>query len=504
MHKKSIPFIAIIVIAIVIVMNDAFSPHFFGLAEGMEIGRFRCVPSLITRKTFDDNVYLTKYDREETSFTTILPSLSIAKTGKIIDLTLSYQGDFRLYNEKYSDENRYNQTGSWNIGLKPTSKLGIDIKGRDTYSYAKRDERRELFKSNNNLAEYNDLSSAFDITQKIGKKWRAKLTYLHDEKNYRQSKNDPDLEDSKNQGGNADLEYNLYRNAFFTLGYRYASIEFNKETPDYGEQEVSGGFSWEKKSSLKLSGRWGQAWREIESTVNESRTKEYRTLAASLDIYCIKDTVIMASYSEVPGYISPYRTENDPFISHQLSVNIKRDLLHQKIIIDYSGSQRVDDHDLTGTKDKSWSETVHIAWRILKPALLSLTGSRTKSRYQYEPDTGDENRDEDREDKTWSCGANLEWRILKPVVLTIRGKYTNISYHTLYLSNVEDQNDHALREDTRYEGSCQLASTLYKNISFEMAYQYLKNNSEDKETHESLDDNEYTDHRYSLGLGITF
>ena len=116
--------------------------------------------------------------------------------------------------------------------------------------------------------------------------------------------------------------------------------------------------------------------------------------------------------------------------------------------------------------------------------MLSVEGGYREAKY------GEESAR--KEDKSNGGGAGLEWTIVKPLLLSVDGYYTETEY---------DPDD---REDELYDGNCKLALNLYEHFFIETRYQYLENRSIDKKTQRHLEDNEYVDNRYSIGLRAVF
>ena len=60
------------------------------------------------------------------------------------------------------------------------------------------------------------------------------------------------------------------------------------------------------------------------------------------------------------------------------------------------------------------------------------------------------------------------------------------------------------RKDELYESNIGMIYNVRKNILFKIEYHYLENNSKDKSTHLSIEDNEYIVNRYNVSLAISF
>lgn len=437
--------------------------------------------NIFVGQAYDDNIFLSKHDKKSDRITTIIPVISLNKSKNKSYLNLSYKAHLKFYDED-SNENQYHQTGAWDMGLNPTKKSNLGLRGNNTYSYIQRDVREPLVAGRDNVIKRNDFSITPYLTQKIGKKFTAAFSYGYRERKYKDeslsnanSADDSEYEDSESQSGAADIQYRLGKTIWLNGGYNYTSTDFAESTTDYTQQSTDGGFTWDTKSKIKLSARYGHAWKKNKS----NRKTDHPTANSGLDIYFIKDTVISAAYTRSSSHTSSYDTENDYFISHNTSLNIRHDLFNQKIIINYGGAYHISDYEETPRKDKSYSGNTRIAWKIAKQTSLSLSGHYNKSKYPHYAT--------DREDTSSGGGAGLKWKIFKSLNLSLNGKYTRSKYAP------------EGREDEHYNGNVKLASRVNKNIFFEAGYHFLENKSNKDD-----EDNEYIDNKYEVGLRIIF
>ncbi len=452
-------------------------------AEAVKIGKFELLTDLFIEETYDDNVLLTKNNTESSRVTTISPTVSLARTKNKMYLTLSYNANLKYYDD-YSNENQYQQTGAWDIGIRPRSKSNLGIQGQNIYSYTKRDEREPLLAGRDNVIKVNDFSFTPYINQQIGDKFEAALTFSHKEKKYKQRYEN--YEDSRSDEGSTDIQYKLSKNIALHGNYRYLATYFAKATPDYTEQETNGGFTYDIRSKIRLNARYGHAWKKDE--LNQKSNSP--TIDSSIDIYFLKATNISINYTRSSSHTSSYDTANNSFISHDASLNIRHDLFNQKIIMNYGGVYNLSEYEATDRKDKSNTGAINIAYKIIKSVLVSLSGDYKKSEYRYEST--------DRKDKSQGGGVSLDWEIGKPLTLSLAGKYTKSTYYT----ETDNTEDH---EEELYDGSAKLAYAIKENTFLEAGYQYLENKSDaGANENDDNENNEYTVNRYNLGLKITF
>lgn len=456
-------------------------------AEAAKMGRSKLMTDIFVGEIYDDNVSLTKHHKKSDRISTIIPVVSLSRSNSKISLNLSYKAHIKIY-DKDPNENQYQQTGSWDMDLKPTKKSTLGLRGKDIYSYIQRDVREPLVASKDNVIKRNDFSVTPYLKQKIGKKLKTYFSYTYTERKYKGENfidgnsriEDPDFEDSDSQSGTFDIQYKLGNTIWLNGGYKFISTDFSEETPDYTEQSSDGGVTWDVMSKIKLKARYGRAWKKDKL----NRKTNHSTVNSSLNIYSLKNMILSAAYTRSSSYNSSRDTENDYFISHNTSLNIEHDFLNRKISLNYGCAYNVADYEAKDRKDKSYSANTRLAWKMSKRTLFSLTGHYAKTQYLYDSKDNDPTK---REDISCRCGASLDWKILKSTTLSLDGIYTKADYAP------------EGREDKLFNGGVKMASRLNKNIFFEAGYQYSEKTSNiDKE------DNEYIDNKYTLGLRIVF
>jgi hypothetical protein len=455
-----------------------------------EIGESGLLASIFVKKTYDDNIFLTRQDKKSDRITDVVPSLSLAKTKKNIYLNLHY-GAHLMYYDDYSQENQYSQAGTWDIGGHPGAKSKIGIRGSDNYSYIKIDEREPLVADNTN--KQNDFTVTPYLEKGFGKRINSFFSYTYSERVLGSTKKeDVNLENSENQTGIANFSYALSKRTSIEGEYRCFFADFAKETPDYSEQQVGGGLTLElMKSKVKMHGRVGHVWRKVEKLSpekGESDQKDgYESIDSKIDISLLKETLITAGYTQSSSYQSTHDPNNDFYISHNVTLNIQHKLLHQRVTATYGVVYNFLDYESPEKMDRSYLGTARIDWKLFRPILLSLNGDWGISHYTYNLT--------DRRDRSSGGGAGLTWKIFQPMTLFLQGNYTRFDY---------DPDD---RQDELYDESCTLSYAIRRNIFFEIGHRYLENKSVDKKLQRQgleSDGEEYVNHKYSIGLKAVF
>ncbi|MEW5801698.1 MAG: outer membrane beta-barrel protein [bacterium] len=446
-------------------------------AEAGGIGKYQCSASITVERAYDDNVLLTHNKREGSYISMISPSLSLTKTGKKIDMSLHYDAYLTLY-DRYSHQDQRNHTGTFSIGIKPVNAVSMGIRGQDTYSSTKRDERKPSLADN--TIKFNDFSITPYIEQKLSQDLGITLSYTFTEKKYQQ-KEDKDLEDSTTYRGAANIQWKL--SGCFSLdgGYTYTFNDFMRTTPDESEQETGVGFTLNRESKIRVRGKYGYVWKEDDAGQRNNRP----TMSSTVDLYPWRGTTVVAAYAESSTYSSSHDAKNDSFISHDASLIIRHDLLSRKITVQYGGTYNLSDYDSVDRVDKSYQGTVHIGWEMFTPLVLFLDGSCGKSWYTHDLTQ--------RKDTSCGGGGGLELRISRSTTFTLHGNYTKTYYQP-------DSHQVEL-----YDGNVKLAYHINKRILFEAGYRYLESGSNDRERQNYEEDkNTYLSKRWIAGLRAAF
>jgi len=453
-----------------------FQIHSLHPAEAVRIGNYKCSANIMVERAYDDNVLLTKHYREGSYVSTISPSISLMRPGKKMTVSADYHANLVFY-DIYDNQNQRDHSGTWSIETKPINQLSIGVRGQDTYSSMKSDERQPLLAGN--TIKFNDFSITPYIEQKIGKRLKAAFSYTFTERKNKQE--DENLEGSKTYSGTADLQYKLNSSVSIDGGYKYAFNNFTEITSDSTEQETNVGFTWNMKPKIRLSGKYGHAWEVDESGQRNSRP----IISSTVDINPGKSTMATATYTESSSHSSSHDAQNATFISHDASFTVRHDLLSRKVTVNYGGAYNLSDYDSVDREDKSYSGTVHIDWAMFNSVLLFLNGNYRRSWYTYDL--------EQRRDKSYGGGGGLELKVSKFTALSLSGNYTKSQY----------QPDSYQVE--LYDGSVKLVRFFSKNIIFEVGYQCMESGSKDQELQNHEEDrSNYLRKRYSAGLRTTF
>ncbi|MEW6380108.1 MAG: outer membrane beta-barrel protein [bacterium] len=353
----------------------------------------------------------------------------------------------------------------------------MGIKGQDTYSSLKRDEREPLVASN--TIKFNDFSVTPYFEQEIGKRLKTTISYTFSERKYDQE--DENLEGSKTYCGAIDLYYNLSRSIALDGEYTYTLNNFTETTPDRTEREIAAGFTWKRGSGIRASGKCGYAWEMEES----GRRNNHPIMNSTLDIHPWIGTMVTATYSKSSSHASTHDTENDSFISHTASLNIRHDLLGRKVTVNYGGTYNLSDYDSVDREDKSLSGIVRIDWAMLNSVLLFLSGTYKRDRYIHNLT--------ERRDKIYGSEGCLELKVSKSTTLALSGSYTQSRYQP-------DSYQVKL-----YDRSVKLAYSLNKSTLFEAGYQCLESVSDDQKLQPSEEDRaNYQRKRCSAALRTNF
>lgn len=230
---------------------------------------FKITPSVSVREEFNDNINLTRSNREDDFITTINPALSVRYSSRIVeDLSLDYGLNFRFY----ADHSERNETS---LSEAQRAKLGttispikdiLFIKISEEYARVPIDQRRQVALDNIsvNMTDSNRFSVNPYIAYPLAKTLKLNAGYRYDNLWYKSKEGD----DADNHTFNVGLVKELTPNLSSFVSYDY-QIHNTEITEDYNRQSVSVGANY-RLGKFALSGSLGRARFDYDTRKDES------------------------------------------------------------------------------------------------------------------------------------------------------------------------------------------------------------------------------------------
>jgi len=242
-----------------------FFPHilsvlgfFLLISVGEAWGRVDISPRFTLREEYNDNIYLSRKNKESDFITRAFPGIALKLDSDYLDVTLDYGLQF-IYYADHSEENETRlkdiQRASGVAELLPGRDFTVTLE--DHITRVTIDERDPVVEESSFINRTN--LNRFVVNPRY--QYRAiqgflgVLGYRFEKYAYQSSAGD----DSEKHAGYADLLKELSRRLSLTLYYEY-SDNTAKYTEDYTRQDLRGGIIYKLSQQLTFTGQWGQSW----------------------------------------------------------------------------------------------------------------------------------------------------------------------------------------------------------------------------------------------------
>jgi len=431
--------------------------------------QFSITPSISLREEYNDNVWLTKDDKEDDFVTTVTPSVGLKYIpNSKLDLSL----DYRLYLRWYSNHKDFNETD-----IRDTQY--VDFKGRskpfkyffvnvdDTYRKIQVDVRRPTAIDNVriNMTDYNLFKVSPYIEYPISSTLSGRLGYYYINVWYDARGGN----DSESHSVFVSLNKRLSLKTSVLIDYAYLQY-LPTVTHKYDSHRGSVYLSHQLNQDLSIWGLVGQDYLDFKDTSDDKLT--YWGAGSDYKLNTFGGTTIRASYNksythpETPseqvssfGYESPLSPESISWGSALYYARDKNSI--------FSGVSKRERYDLDFT--------------IAKPVTTTLL---TYYVVDKEVET-------DRQDKIFGVGASLSKRLSAKITLFIDGLWEK----QRFLPQGE--------KVRRYSGSGSFEYRMIKNLSTDIGYRYSKRKTNSDITADISSGN-YTNNIVWLMAKLTF
>jgi opacity protein-like surface antigen len=213
-------------------------------------------PSISLREAYDDNIYLTAYNKKDDFITTITPNFNLDYKGNRLDLSLNYGADLLFY-AKNSGEDRVDQTGALSSKL-TIIREALFLKLDDTYQRIQIDQRKQTTLNSTlvNMTDSNTLTVNPYLALPLSSKITYNLGYTYKNIWYGSSEGINAQEHTLATG----LSYQLLEGMLASVNYSYLFYRPTKLSDEYDMQNVSLGLTYQVTSKLSLNGNVGESF----------------------------------------------------------------------------------------------------------------------------------------------------------------------------------------------------------------------------------------------------
>jgi uncharacterized protein (PEP-CTERM system associated) len=271
-------------------------------AKALELGA-----GIGIKETFDDNLFLTRTDREHDFITTINPFVRLSYSPhETLNVHLNYGLDFRFY-ARHSEKNDTSLSGTQNAQFRtdfqPLKYLFIDVS--DVYTRVPIDSRANSVQDNfvTNMTDSNTFRVSpyirFPITPTISTEIGYAYTNLwHREGN-----------DSETHSAFASLSKLFPFGLTTSLNYSYTAYRPRDTMDDYDSNEVSVSASYGSPMGFSVWGEVGRSWMDYSEFSN--KTVDFWNVGTNYTFRFSESTSLGVSYSQSSSEDEFSYTENE-------------------------------------------------------------------------------------------------------------------------------------------------------------------------------------------------
>ncbi|MBI5468416.1 MAG: TIGR03016 family PEP-CTERM system-associated outer membrane protein [Deltaproteobacteria bacterium] len=216
-------------------------------------------PNLVLREEYNDNIFLTRNNKEDDFISSITPSVKFSYKTSILTLSLDYGLHFRFF----AHHPQRNETGlsktqraKLDTTLSPYKEI-VFLKLFDEYTRVPVDQRNQVALDNIfvNLTDMNRLVINPYILYPVSSGFSTSVGYTYDNSWYRSHQGD----NTENHTANLNLIKVLTDKITSTVTYSYL-FHRPKITPKYDKQDVFLNLSYDVSAKLNLNGGAGRTW----------------------------------------------------------------------------------------------------------------------------------------------------------------------------------------------------------------------------------------------------
>lgn len=243
------------VLTILLLLIPAFS---LGYASS-SWAEYSFTPNLVLREEYNDNIFLTRNNKEDDFISSITPSVNFSYKTSVLTLSLDYGLHFRFFAHHTERNERAlskTQRAKLDTTLSPYRDI-VFLKLFDEYTRVPVDQRNQVALDNVfvNLTDMNHLVINPYIRYPVSSGFNTSVGYTYDNIWYRSHQGD----NTENHTANLSLIKVLTDKITSTVTYSYL-FHRPKTTPKYDKQDVSLNLSYDVSAKLNLNGGAGRTW----------------------------------------------------------------------------------------------------------------------------------------------------------------------------------------------------------------------------------------------------
>ncbi|MBI5408110.1 MAG: TIGR03016 family PEP-CTERM system-associated outer membrane protein [Nitrospirae bacterium] len=370
--------------------------------------RLEITPSVSLREEYNDNIFLSRNEKDDDYITTITPAVSFQYApNKLLDLDLDYKLNFRFYGDhnEFNDTSlRDSQNASFQAKSQPLNYLYLDV--TDTYQRVPIDVRKPSAEGNEiiNVTESNMAFVSPYIKYPLTPSFLSTIGYEYNNKWYR-----TELRDSVSHAAfltlgktfssklNMDLKYRYYK--FFT-----DTLEGSDVIRDYDSHRGSLMLTYQASQYFKVDGEVGESKFDY-SSGNDSKGT-FWNVSSDYDFRNANVTSLGLSY----GTSFKDSPLSGVFRSREADLSFKTGRV---LVLEINPYYSKDTFLRTDRTDWTTGVKIDLARPLTETLALSLNGKWEKHKFLPE----------DERVRKYGAGGELNYKVSKSITAGIGYKY---------------------------------------------------------------------------------
>ncbi len=251
------------------------------------------VPSISIREQYNDNIFLTRTDREDDFITTISPAITLEYSpSTYLDMSLDYGFNFRFYedhNELNDTSFRETQFADLTAQVRPLNRVFVDI--TDSYQRVPVDVREATAPDNDfmNMTDSNDFMISPYVELPLTSTLLSRFGYRYINKWYK-------VDEGNDADGNGAIATVIHTFPFdLILSLNYDFLAYRPEiTSDYDRHSGMVSASYQAGPYLIIQGGYGKAYIDLVDT-SDVRTDIWNA-GADYEIAALGDATLGIHY----------------------------------------------------------------------------------------------------------------------------------------------------------------------------------------------------------------
>ncbi len=372
--------------------------------------KLKIVPSVSVREEYNDNLFLSRYDREEDFITTVFPKIEIQSSpNRYLDLELDYGLRFKFYadHDELNDTSiRETQNIEFEAQARPVNRVFIDI--TDTYERVPIDDDDSVAEGNVffNMTDRNTffISPYVELPVTPTVSTRAGYSYTNI------WHMDDELIDSDTHSAFLSFDKRFSSKVDGTVRYTYLAYrpklaDEQDAVEEYDRQEGAVIIVYRVNTQLEIRGEVGEAWTDFDEEDDDDTNNTFWNVNTT---YSFGSSVAGAGYS----YTLLDSSTSGAYKSQRIDLSFATGRTFRLTITpSYTENKYLN----VNRKDEFSGIALEISRPLSQKLNILLTGDMEKQKFLPE----------DRKVDRYSLGSRLEYIVSRSITASVGYRYNN-------------------------------------------------------------------------------